>query len=220
MTASPRAIEFLHCLAEGFCRKILPGHSLPPEVAIASTWQSDYLNFLQNHQSPVSGLGEGRGWKGVKFLSLAADSFLLRKWGVKDLTFLLLFSLTSYTSKCIWQPFSEHWNTCLKGETSSGNGFYTPYTKWPRAHIRGEASGMEETRLWNELEWTVCREEENADIPVWGVDPKKGRTAGSQLASHCPGAFPAAIGPSPQMHSQLENFPCIHCWNCMQNAII
>lgn len=122
---APTAIRFLHC----FSWKILQKDSFKMLIAlrgyiIASIQISDYLNFLQNHQSPIPGLGERRGWEDLKFLSLAADSWLLRKARCQRLdTFPDPFHWLRTWVNALGSLVDEHRDTNLRGETSSGKGF-------------------------------------------------------------------------------------------------
>lgn len=149
------------------------------------------------------------------------------------MTFLLLFSLTSYTSKCIWQPFSEHRATCLREKPVQGMDVHSKpedpssLQRGSQRDGRGHASEMSlngqpvEKRKMLTFQcgaggWTLRRAGQLDSVQggaVWlfgrGSEVRKAccSLTTSRLATHCPGAFPAATGPSPQMHSQLEKFP-------------
>ena len=163
---APAAIRFLHC----FSWEILQKDSFKMFIAlrgyiIASIRISDYLNFLQNHQSPIPGLGERRGWEDLKFLSLAADSWLLRKTRCQKLdTFPYPFHWLRRWANALGSLVDEHRDTNLRGETSLGKGFILQarmnLSSFQRGHQR---AGKDMPLKWAQ---TDCRQGESSHITV------------------------------------------------------
>ena len=159
---------FLHC----FSWRILQEDSFRALTAIwgyiiASIWISDYLKFLQNHQSPIPGLREGRGWEDLKFLSLEADSLLLRKARCPRLDiFCYPFHWLHTQANALGSLLAKHRDTRLRGETSSGNGFILQAQMNQSSFQRGQQRAGKDMPLKSAQIDSVYKQEENAHILV------------------------------------------------------
>ena len=164
---APAAIRFL----PSFSWKILQKDSFKRLIAfrgyiIASLQISDYLNFLQNHQSPIPGLEERRGWEDLKFLSLAADNWLLRKARCHRLdTFRYPFHWLHHEQMPLAALWMSTGTPTWEEKPVQERDLYSKLA-WTWAHFRGDASGLERTCLWNELSLTVYRQGESSPITV------------------------------------------------------
>lgn len=157
----PGAIEFLH----RFNWRILQEDSFR---ALAATWGYIIAKYLEKWlfelratpSKPNFWSGRGEGIEGCEVSVFGSWQFITKKGEVSKIWhFCYPFHWLHTQANAFGSLLSEHRDTCLRGETSSGDKFILQ-ARWTWVHFRGKPAGWKRTCLWNDLRSSVCRTEE------------------------------------------------------------